>query len=293
MMTNDAVYIDTMDPGQANARVIDLEENDPRAFFSETTVASLIWDLFDGISMTPPEANAFGPPISDNVELGVEPIFNAMVNGVKRTPAFVTVFALLANLVAAAPDPGFKQVLVNLARAHNIDVDLATINEFEQTGPPRTINMVLPGKATPTAITFGRLYTTVDADAGDVTVFDPGLPFEGAPLKVDTAYDPLRNGNKLGDYAFFKVEIPVASGYTVTVVPTTPDVALRMWVKLPTGTVAQPSKLADLATNTSIAGRWVFTAPGSYAVAVQAVQKDKNGNWVPAFAQFRIRVDRY
>jgi hypothetical protein len=96
IMYPDAKYKDTGGAGQATTTlVLDLEANgtdDPNpGWFSEASVQSLLYDLFD------PANESF-----DGVALGLGPIYDAMTGGQKTTPALTTIFSFI-NALKAIP----------------------------------------------------------------------------------------------------------------------------------------------------------------------------------------------
>ena len=92
------VYADSTGAGQAKGFGYDLEDNagrDPNpGWYSEASIQAILFDLFDDSGTTEP---------FDKVALGLGPIFDAMTVAQKATPAFTTLFSLVAALKAALP----------------------------------------------------------------------------------------------------------------------------------------------------------------------------------------------
>jgi hypothetical protein len=94
----DDLYADTMGPGQATTGIaFHLEPNtadDPSpGWYSEMSVAHLLYDLFDPVSV----------PDGDDLALGLGPIHGVMAGAQKGTPAFTTLFSFVDALKTAQP----------------------------------------------------------------------------------------------------------------------------------------------------------------------------------------------
>jgi hypothetical protein len=87
MATNDSVYRDSQSGVSSNFN-LDLESDaTPDGWFSELSVAEVLWDFFD----------AANEP-TDQVALGFTPIYNAMTTAVKNTDALTSIFPLVTAL---------------------------------------------------------------------------------------------------------------------------------------------------------------------------------------------------
>jgi len=95
MVRGDPVYRDSFGAQQHSDFAIDVENNAVTfpGWFSEASVHSIFYDLFDA-------ANEAG----DTVELGFGPVHAAMRGGIRDTPAFTSVYALLNALRTSRPD---------------------------------------------------------------------------------------------------------------------------------------------------------------------------------------------
>jgi hypothetical protein len=286
MLNLDPMYVDTKGDGQANGFSANLDENGPIAFFSEQTVDGLLWDLFDD-QLDPNETNAIsGSPIVDNVAIGFGPVYETMRKDVKNSPAFTTIFSFLAGVLKNT-DPAIRDNVIALTKAHRVDASKA--DEFEELDDhPRSINLTLPGDKVVTT-SVGRLYTNVPTDGTEVSVFGPGTAFEGKNLKGDVSLDPSRDGNKLNEFAFFKLEVKDPGTYLITVIPTDGS-AVELHVKLPHGERYAPTPPADPTPNKGQALKLTLAA-GTY-VATVTTKNVVNGSLVPAFGSFTIKVEK-
>ena len=146
---------------------------------SESSVWSILWDLYDSTAET-----------SDTLALGFQPIWNVLVGAQKTTPAYTTIFSFVAALKASRPaDAGAINMLV---AAQNIDAGIINAFATGETHVPTNISAanVLP------------LYTTIER----------GFPLTGL-RNVD---DGGSGGNKIGNHRFLRFT-PTASASKVTV----------------------------------------------------------------------------
>ncbi|MEO8677869.1 MAG: PKD domain-containing protein [Vicinamibacterales bacterium] len=209
MMTGDPIYADTSGPAQANVSGLHLERdrNPYSSFYSEDAVQELLWDLFDGTGTEIDRETGHSGGFFDAIELGLKPIYDAMVNGVRNTPGFTTIFPFLADVMKPyLSDPLLKtQVgdsIIELAKGENIFLDHA--DQFDQS--TQTI-IPLPNGFAP--IKIGRLYTPVVPDYSFIGTFGPETPYDGQPLETNTRFDQNPpDGNLLEEVVFFKFEVP-------------------------------------------------------------------------------------
>jgi hypothetical protein len=85
---------------------------------SESSVWSILWDLYDNASDT-----------NDNVALGFQPIWDVLIGAQRTTPAFTTIFPFITALKAARP--GEAAAINTLVAAQNINA--AAINAYATT----------------------------------------------------------------------------------------------------------------------------------------------------------------
>ena len=91
----DSVYADSLGPRQEDGFGYDLEDNsrDPApGWFSESTVQTVLYDLFDTAEDR-----------ADRVALGLGPIYDVMTGPQRSTRALTTLFSFSAGLAAVAP----------------------------------------------------------------------------------------------------------------------------------------------------------------------------------------------
>jgi hypothetical protein len=202
MLSGDHIYVDTLGPGQAAAGWMDLEANRHRGFYSEDGIAEFLWDLHDH-NETQAETSDWGS-FDDAVELKLRPFLDALMGGVKTTPAFTTIYAFLHHLAPASPERArFSEV----ARLRKIEY---SANAFEPVfTPPETVD----------GVRVGRLYTNVPTDGTEVESSGEGTAFAGTPLQSRTTHDPNNDNNKFHESVWFKFEVATAGSYTVTVTP--------------------------------------------------------------------------
>ena len=150
---------------------------------SETSVYSILWDLYDSAA----DAN-------DTVSLGFAPLWNVLIDAQKTTPAFTTIFPFITALKTA--QPAAASAIDALVLAQNINgTDAYGAGE---THVPTSIpnNAALP------------LYTTIPGAGGSVvlrTVDDGG------------------RGNKLGNHRFVRFTPSTSRSVTVTLATTSAD----------------------------------------------------------------------
>jgi hypothetical protein len=157
---------------------------------SESSVFSILWDLYDNAADT-----------NDNVALGFQPIWNVLVGAQRTTPAFTTIFPFITALKTARP--GDATAINTLVAAQNIDA--ATIDAYATTEthvPPVVPNIAaLP------------LYTAA-------TVGGPAVVLR----TVDDANTfGLVRYNKLGNHRFIRFTVATARSLTITASSSNPN----------------------------------------------------------------------
>jgi len=87
--TDNPIYFDTAGQNQSSGWFMDIENASPQnpGWFSEASIQRILYDLYD--------KNNEG---SDNLSLGFAPIFDAMVNQERNTPAFTSIFSFINAL---------------------------------------------------------------------------------------------------------------------------------------------------------------------------------------------------
>jgi hypothetical protein len=110
IMTDSAIYVDTDGSRQSNGFDFNIEGDNIVGFpgwFKEFSVQEIIYDLYD--------TNDDG---SDQLALGLGPIWQTLVTALPNTPAFVTVFAFIDGLKAISPASVAE--IDAITTAHNI-----------------------------------------------------------------------------------------------------------------------------------------------------------------------------
>jgi hypothetical protein len=154
---------------------------------SESSVWSILWDLYDNAA----DGN-------DNVALGFQPLWDVLVGPQKTTPAFTTIFSFVTALKAARP--GEAAAIDTLVAAQNIDS--TTIDAFAtgETHVPATVSAadVLP------------LYTIITAGGGP---------------KVVRNVNDAGTYNKLGNHRFLRFTPTTSNPVTITLSSSNPNTA--------------------------------------------------------------------
>jgi hypothetical protein len=197
----DPILCDTGSPSSSGS-LLDIETwrgYGDRGFFNEMSVASLLYDLYD-------PANEGE---TDNGELGFAPIYDTMVGPQVNTDAFTTIFSFATELKNVLTNQADRDFVDALLVRENIDTD--TLDEWAS----------------------GQ--TTVPAGADDFVPVYLDLPTDGSvlPICVNREYDPDGDGNKPGEWRYFRfVTTGGARSWTLTaqadpVPPVTSDASGR------------------------------------------------------------------
>jgi hypothetical protein len=192
-------YVDTSGPGQtAGGASVEEDNVDDEAlvfadanllydgFYSEASVAEVIYDLFDAFDLA--DLNS-GEPTADLVSLGFKPIYNALAAS-RNTPAFTSLFSFLKELKQANPSVAAK--IDTLTEAENI----GSGDEYSATGL--------------------SLYSTLQIGVTSNTGSDDF--FNGKPLRTQALFGPITtgdSGNKLWNRVLFRFAVPVRGCFAV------------------------------------------------------------------------------
>ena len=97
--TDNPIYFDTSGYAQSSGWSMNIEsaQAENPGWFSEASVQRILYDLYDN--------NNDG---SDNLSLGFEPIFNAMVSKERNTPAFTSIFSFIHALKSENRSKSYK-----------------------------------------------------------------------------------------------------------------------------------------------------------------------------------------
>ena len=189
IVLNDPVARDSEnDNGNLQSGVFRIEDNPPTVpvagnsnygcWCSESSVYSILWDLYDNTADT-----------NDSIALGFGPIWDVLTGAQKNTPAHTTIFPFITALKAARP---LDVAAINtLVAAQNID---ATSIDAFATGESHVPTNLSAADVLP-------LYTTITAS--------------GAPVVVRNVNDAGIE-NKLGNHRFLRFTPNISSSVTVT-----------------------------------------------------------------------------
>ncbi len=163
-------------------------DDDVGCWCSESSVWSILWDLFDS-----------NPDTNDTLALGFTPIWEILEGPQRTTPAFTTLFSFITALKAA--QPANVAAINTLASAQNISA--AAIEPFgsTETRLPASVpnNAVFP------------LYTT--ATIG------------GPPVVLRTVNDAGQT-NKLGNHRYVRFEVATPRSVTITLSSSNPSASV-------------------------------------------------------------------
>jgi len=152
---------------------------------SESSVWSILWDLYDNAA----DAN-------DNVNLGFPPLWNVLINEQKTTHAFTSIFSFISALKAA--NPASATAINTLLAAQNID----TVADAYGTGETHVPTPVAAAAALP-------LYT-------NITV--------GGSAVVLRNVNDAGTYNTLGNHRFLRFTLSSPRTITITARSSNPDV---------------------------------------------------------------------
>ena len=165
------------------------------AWYNEISVMKIVYDFWDTVD----------DGTADNSSIGFSPIYSVMRGPQSTTPAFTSIFSFATEVKSVTGQDAFIDALLNAANIDTTGLDIygsTEVNEPPLPPPPDNPIDVLP------------VYT-------DLTV--------GNTVNIcsDSYYDTSRDGNKLSEHRFLKLNIPVAQQLTFTMTrvspaPTTP-----------------------------------------------------------------------
>ena len=161
---------------------------------SESSVWSILWDVYDNVADT-----------NDTVALGFTPIWNVLASSQRNTPAFTTIFSFITAL--KAQNSGSATAINTLVAAQNIDATSIDIYGTSETHSPTLV----PATA---ALPVYKLATV------------------GAPGVVVRTSDDAGRHNKLGDRRFVRFTLSTTKNLTITASssnPNTPDTDFRVY----------------------------------------------------------------
>ncbi len=204
MVLNDPVtrdsFVDDACPDDQCSSTFNVETNPPASggvngnfgcWCSESSVWSILWDLFDSV-----------PDTNDAITLGFIPMWNVLTGDQKNTPAFTTIFSFISALKTRnAPLAAGIDTLVSAQNINSAGINAFATNES---------NFPTPGVPQIAAL---PIYTTATVGGPQVvlrTVNDAG------PNMADDS------GNKLGNHRFIRFTSP-GGMRTITATSTNPN----------------------------------------------------------------------
>ncbi len=172
IITDDPVYEDSSGDDQGSGFTINVESNPStnRGWYSEASVQSLLYDFYD--------SNDDG---SDNLSLGLAPIYQALINGEKDTDALTSIFSFAIALKEEAS-----------ASSSSIDSLLSSQDIIADDD-------------------FGSNETNDGGDSRNLPVYKVAT-VGGASVEV-CSFDTNGNYNKLGNRQFVRVDINTDGTY--------------------------------------------------------------------------------
>jgi hypothetical protein len=197
MVLNDPIARDSSaDNGNFFSGSFNLETNPPSnpngafsgnygCWCSETSVWSILWDIFDNAADT-----------NDSLALGFLPIWNVLISDQKVTPAFTTLFSFTTALKAQVP--GSASAINTLVAAQNIDAADIDAYGTDETHVPTEVPTIaalpLYGVATP----------------------------GGSSIVLRSVNDEGRY-NKLGNHRFVRFHVPTTQTVTISASSSNPN----------------------------------------------------------------------
>ena len=130
MARNDPIYRDSSGVRQASdfSFNVEMPSGPSVGWYSEESVQSIFWELFDGTNEPP-----------DFVNLGFAPIHAAMTGGVRSTAGFTSIYPLLAAVRSANPNQASGIGQLASAHAINASSDDFGTNEANSGGDARNL----------------------------------------------------------------------------------------------------------------------------------------------------------
>jgi hypothetical protein len=170
------------------------QNNDYGCWCSESSVWSIIWDVYDNVA----DAN-------DTLALGFTPIWNVLTAQQRNTPAFTTIFSFITGL--KAQNAGSSTAINTLVAAQNISASNIDLYGTNETHSPTEVP----------AIAALPVYS---------------LATVGGPAVVVRTVDDAGHHNKLGNRRFVRFTLNTTRSITITASssnPNTPDTDFRVF----------------------------------------------------------------
>jgi hypothetical protein len=154
------------------------QNNDYGCWCSESSVWSILWDVYDNVA----DAN-------DTLALGFTPIWNVLTAQQRNTPAFTTIFSFITGL--KAQNPGSSTAIDTLVAAQNINATNIDLYGTNETHSPTEVPAIA-------ALPVYKLATV------------------GGPAVMVRTVDDAGRHNKLGDRRFIRFTLDTARDITIT-----------------------------------------------------------------------------
>ncbi|MCH8071513.1 MAG: hypothetical protein IIA09_06170, partial [Proteobacteria bacterium] len=191
MALNNRIYCDTKwFAGKLSGFEIDIESEfaGTPGWFNEISVMKLIYDLWD--------TNA--DIAADDSSIGFAPIYDVMTGPQTTTPAFTSIFSFATELKNVSGQDAFIDALLGAANVTMAGLDIYGSTEVNKPPPPPdNSNDVLP------------VYT--DLVLGNTI-----------NICTNSNNDLVRDGNKLSEHRFLKLNLPVSQQVTFSMITVSP-----------------------------------------------------------------------
>ena len=238
---------------------IDIESGNPgtEGWFNELSVVKLIYDLWD-----------IDNDGADNASIGFGPIYDVMTGPQATTAAFTSIFSFASELKQVSGQDVFIDALLTEHDINPSGIDIYGSTETNDGDGPGTPEDVLP------------VYTTVVADGSTINICS------------NSQFDNVRDGNKLSEHRFLRMNISVSRPYTFEIITTTampnpddpaderdqsdPDVLIYL-----NGQIQNRIVGGDAQGLSGAANQEIFTTPNNLAT----------GDYVLDFNEFRFEDD--
>ena len=201
MMTDDPVYRDSFGSSQIQGFSLNVESNNNtnRGWYSEFSVQSILYDIYDSVDDG-----------ADTLSAGLKPIYDVLVGPQKTTEGFTSIFSFSEYFRQA--NPGDITGLTSLLTGQMINgTDIWGINESNDAGAVPSTN-VLP------------VYTelTVGGGAKQICSVDD----------YDSTGNTADSGNKLSNMRFVRFNLATTGNYTFLVSSAaTQDIDMEIYLK--------------------------------------------------------------
>ncbi len=233
---------------------IDIESGGPgtEGWFNELSVVKLVYDLWD--------TDNDG---ADNASIGFGPIYDVMTGPQSTTAAFTSIFSFATELKQVSGQDAFIDALLTEHDINPGGIDI--YGSTETNDGPGTPEDVLP------------VYTTVVADGSTINVCS------------NSQFDNVRDGNKLSEHRFLRMNISASRRYTFEIITTTampnpddpaderdqsdPDITLYLNGQIQNRVIGD-----DVQGWSGDANQEIFTTPNNLAI----------GDYVMDFNEFRF-----